>query len=37
VRLCRFIAAYVRGHADEYVDLVVPAMWEPLVEDGRPS
>jgi uncharacterized protein len=33
---CPFIGAYIRGHADEYLDLVVPAMREPLVEDGRP-
>jgi predicted GNAT family acetyltransferase len=36
VPLCPFIAAYIRSHADEYLDLVVPAMREPLVEDGRP-
>jgi predicted GNAT family acetyltransferase len=26
VSLCPFIAAYIRRHADEYLDLVVPAM-----------
>ena len=36
VPLCPFVAAYIRRHADEYLDLVVPAMREPLVEDGRP-
>jgi predicted GNAT family acetyltransferase len=36
VPLCPFIAAYIRSHADEYLDLVVPAMREPLVEEGRP-
>jgi predicted GNAT family acetyltransferase len=28
VPLCPFIAAFVRDHADEYLDLVVPAMRE---------
>lgn len=36
VPLCPFIAAYIRSNPDEYLDLVVPAMREPLVEDGRP-
>lgn len=36
IPLCPAIAAFIRTHADEYVDLVVPAMREPLVEDGRP-
>jgi uncharacterized protein len=36
VPICPFIAAYIRSHADEYLDLVVPTMREPLVEDGRP-
>jgi predicted GNAT family acetyltransferase len=36
VPVCSFIGAYIRGHADEYLDLVVPAMREPLVENGRP-
>ena len=36
VPVCPFIAAYIRSHADEYLDLVVAAMREPLVEDGRP-
>jgi hypothetical protein len=36
VPLCPFIAACIRSHADEYLDLVVPAMRESLVEDGRP-
>jgi predicted GNAT family acetyltransferase len=36
VPVCPFIAAYIRSHADEYLDLVVPTMREPLVEDGGP-
>jgi len=36
VPLCPFIAAYIRSHADEYLDLVVPSMRESVVEDGRP-
>jgi pyridoxine 4-dehydrogenase len=36
VPLCPFIAAYIRSHADDYLDLVVRAMREPLIEDGRP-
>ena len=36
VPVCPFIATYIRSHADEYLDLVVAAMREPLVEDGRP-
>lgn len=36
VPVCPFISAYIRDHADEYLDLVVPAMQEPLVADGRP-
>jgi predicted GNAT family acetyltransferase len=36
VPLCPFIAAYIRSHADDYLDLVVQAMREPLIEDGRP-
>jgi len=36
VPVCPFVAAYIRSHADEYLDLVVAAMREPLVEDGRP-
>jgi predicted GNAT family acetyltransferase len=36
VPLCPVIGAFIRSHADEYLDLVVPAMREPLVEDGRP-
>jgi uncharacterized protein len=36
VPLCPFMAAYIRSHPDEHLDLVVPAMREPLVEDGTP-
>jgi predicted GNAT family acetyltransferase len=36
VPLCPSIAACIRAHADEYLDLVIPAMREPLVVDGRP-
>ena len=36
VPLCPVIAAYIRTHADAHLDLVVPAMREPLVEDGLP-
>ena len=34
VPLCPFIAAYIRRHADDYIDLVVPGMRERITENG---
>jgi uncharacterized protein len=36
IALCPFIAGFIRGHADEYLDLVVPAMREQLTS-GEPG
>lgn len=32
VPLCPFIAAFIRGHADEYLDLVVPSLRKRVME-----
>jgi predicted GNAT family acetyltransferase len=34
VPLCPFIAAYIRRHPDEYLDLVVPDMRDRVTGDG---
>jgi predicted GNAT family acetyltransferase len=30
--LCPFLAGYIRGHPDQYLDLVIPAMREKVME-----
>jgi predicted GNAT family acetyltransferase len=35
VPLCPFIAAFIRSHADEYADLVVPSMREQAIGEAR--
>jgi uncharacterized protein len=31
---CPFVAAFIRSHPDEYLDLVVPAMREKVIAGG---
>jgi predicted GNAT family acetyltransferase len=33
--LCPFIAAFIRGHPDEYLDLVIPRMREELIHHAH--
>ena len=35
VPLCPFIAAFIRRHPGEYLDLVAPSLRERVVEDAR--
>ena len=35
VPLCPFIAAYIRGHPDDYLDLVAPSLRERVMEGAR--
>ena len=35
VPLCPFIAAYIRRHPDDYLDLVAPGMRERVMEGAR--
>ena len=37
VPLCPFIAAYIRRHPDEYLDLVAPGLRERVMEGAGPS
>jgi hypothetical protein len=34
VPVCPFVAAYIRRHPEDYLDLVVPAMRSRVSEDG---
>ena len=35
VPLCPFIAAYIRRHSADYLDLVMPSLRERVMEDAR--